>query len=90
MSTVEMRAEVHEMIDDVDGVLLEAIHAMLDTYTKRQAEDPIVGYEIDGTAITLSTLERQADEAMAQVARGEYITLAELEKESEEWLTRTK
>lgn len=90
MSTVDMRAEVHQMIDEVDIALLEAIHAMLGTYKKRQEEDPIVGYEIDGTPLTLSTLEKQADEAVAQVERGEYITLEELEKESEQWLTRTK
>lgn len=90
MSTVDMRAEMHQMIDEVDNALLEAIHAMLGTYKKRQEEDPIVGYEIDGTPLTLSTLEKQADEAVAQVERGEYITLEELEKESEQWLTRTK
>jgi len=90
MSTVEMRTEVHQMIDEVDNTLLEAIHAMLGTYKKRQEEDPIVGYEIDGTPVTLSTLEQQADEAIAQVERGEYITLKELKKESELWLTRTK
>ena len=89
MSATEIRAEVHQMIDEVDNNLLEAIHAMLGTYKKGQ-EDPVVGYEIDGTPITISTLERQADEAVAQVERGEYITLEELEKESEEWLTRTK
>ncbi|PTM13830.1 MAG: hypothetical protein DA408_05065 [Bacteroidetes bacterium] len=90
MSATEIRAEVHQMIDEVDDNLLEAIHAMLGTYKKRQEEDPIVGYEIDGTPITVSTLEQQADEAVAQVERGEYITLEELAKESEEWLTRTK
>ncbi|NBC06155.1 MAG: hypothetical protein GVY26_03075 [Bacteroidetes bacterium] len=90
MSTVEMRAKVHKMIDEVDNTLLEAIHAMLETYQKRQEDDPVVGYEVDGTPVTASTLEKQADEAMEQVARGEYITLAELEKESEQWLKRTK
>ena len=87
MSTVDMRAEVHQMIDEVDNALLEAIHAMLGAYKKRQEEDPVVGYEIDGTPVKLSTLEKQADEA---VEKGEYITLEELEKESEQWLTRTK
>jgi hypothetical protein len=89
MSTVEIRAKVHQMIDEVDHALLEAIHAMLETYQKRE-EDPTVGYEVDGRPITTSTLEEQADEAMGQVARGEYITLAELEKESEKWLKRTE
>ena len=51
MSTVAMRAKV-------DPVLLEAIHAMLETYQKRQLDDPVRGYELDGTPITASTLEQ--------------------------------
>ena len=90
MSTVKMRAKVHQMIDEVDNTLLEAIHAMLETYQKRQEGDSVTGYELDGTPVTASMLEEQADEAMDQVARGEYITLEELEKESEEWLKRTR
>jgi len=90
MSTMEIRDKVHQMIDEVDNTLLEAIYAMLETYQKRQGDDPVIGYEADGTPIAASTLEKQADEAMEQVARGEYTTLDELEKESEEWLKRTK
>jgi predicted GTPase len=90
MSTVEMRGKVHQIIGEVGPTLLEAIHAMLETYQKRREDDPVVGYELDGTPITASTLEQQADDAIEQVARGEYITLEELEKESEEWLKRTK
>lgn len=51
MSTVAMR-------DKVDPVLLEAIHAMLETYQKRQLDDPVRGYELDGTPVTASTLEQ--------------------------------
>ena len=92
MSTVEMRAEIDNLLNivqDKNESFLKVVHSMLETYVKEQ-EDPIVGYEIDGTAITLSTLEKQADEAVAEVERGEYTTLEELEKESELWLTRTK
>ncbi|MCR9055272.1 MAG: hypothetical protein NXI26_25730 [bacterium] len=82
MSTVEMRGKVHQIIGEVDPAPLEAIHAMLETYQKRREDDPVVGGELDGTPITASTLEQQADDAIEQVARGEYITLEELEKES--------
>lgn len=85
-----MRTEVHQMIEEADDALLEAIYAILEGHKKQHESDSIVGYELDGTPITLATLEQQADEAMAQVRRGEYTTLAELEKESEQWLTHIK
>ena len=89
MSAVEMREQVHQLIDQLDERLLKAVHAMLGTYVQKYV-DPIVGYEADGTPITASTLEQQADEAVTQIERGEYTTLEELEKESEQWLKRTK
>jgi hypothetical protein len=89
MSAVEMREEVHQLIDQLDDRLLEAVHAMLGIYVQKEV-DPVVGYEADGTPITASTLEQQADEAVTQIERGEYTTLEELEKESEQWLKRTK
>jgi hypothetical protein len=90
MSTLEMRTAVHQMIDEVDNVLLEAIHSMLETYRNRLIEDPIVGYEIDGTPITASLLESQAELAMEQVEQGEYITLEQLEQELELWQAHTQ
>lgn len=89
MSAGEMREEVHQLIDQLDDRLLEAVHAMLGIYVQKEV-DPVVGYEADGTPITASTLEQQADEAVTQIERGEYTTLEELEKESEQWLKRTK
>ena len=90
MSTVEMRAEVHQMIDEIDSPLLEAIHAMLGTYKKRQEEDTIIGYETDGTAVTASVFLEQAEIAIAEAKAGKGITVEELEKRSEQWLARIR
>lgn len=89
MSAVEIKAEINRYLELVeDERFLKVVHSMLDTYLKEG--DPIIGYEVDGTPITASTFLKQADESMAEVERGEYTTLEELEKESEEWLNRTK
>jgi trehalose/maltose hydrolase-like predicted phosphorylase len=89
MSTVEMRSEVHKMIDEIDDAFLAAVHALLGTY-KQQQKEAVIGYEVDGTPITAAAFIEQADELMAEVERGEYVTLKELEQESESWLKRTK
>jgi hypothetical protein len=89
MSTVEMRTEVHKMIDEIDDALLAAVHALLGAY-KQQQKEAVIGYEVDGTPITAAAFLERADELMAEVERGEYVTLEELEQESESWLKRTK
>jgi hypothetical protein len=93
MSAVEIKAEINRYLELVeDERFLKVVHSMLDTYLKESIgeDDPIIGYEVDGTPITASTFLKQAEESMAEVERGEYTTLEELEKESEEWLNRTK
>lgn len=90
MSTVDIRAEVHQMIDKADHVLLEAIYAMLEVYKKHKAEQTVIGYEEDGTPITAAALEEQAAEAITQIKQGNYTSLEELERESEQWLKPTK
>ena len=90
MSVAEMRAEVHQMIDEVDSVFLEAIHAMLGTYKKRQKEDPIVSYDVDGTPRTASELTAILDAEVEMVKKGEYITIEEFQKQSSKWDQNTK
>ena len=89
MSVSEQRSRAPELLDQLNDEFFSAVYSMLETYVSQQQLN-IVGYEIDGTPITAKMFLEQADEAMAAVDRGEYITLEELEKESEEWLERTK
>lgn len=91
MSTVEMRDKVHQMIDEVDNTLLEAIHAMLETYQKRQEDDPVASYDaVTGTPRTASELTSILDEEAAAVRRGEFTTFEDFQKESAQWDQRTK
>ncbi len=92
MSAVEIRTEIDNLLDkvqDQDESFLKVVYSVLCTYVQEQ-KDPTLGYETDGTPFTASAFLAQADEAMAAVERGEYITLEQLEKESEEWLKPTK
>ena len=92
MSAVEIRTEIDNLVEKVheqDESFLKVVYSMLSTYVQEH-KDPILGYETDGTPVTASAFLAQADETMAAVERGEYITLEQLEKESEECLKPTK
>ena len=92
MSAVELRTEIDSLLDVVQNKnesFLKVVHSMLSTYAQ-ELDDPVLGYETDGTPLTASAFLKQADEAMAAVEQGDYVTLEELEKESEEWLKPTK
>lgn len=85
MSTVEMRTEVHQMIDEIDSTLLEAIYAMLDAYQKRQ-EDPIIGYSVGGSPMYASVAKEEFKRRVEAVDDGAFITLEELKNEAQTWL----
>ncbi|MEM9261098.1 MAG: hypothetical protein AAGA62_15755 [Bacteroidota bacterium] len=89
MSTIDMRTESQQILERIDERFLAAVYALLRTYDE-PSQEPIVGYEIDGTPVTASRFLQQADEAMAAVDRGEYTTIEELEEESKKWLERTR
>ena len=90
MTIDEQRSHVPTLLEKVDDEFFSTVYAMLETYVRKQQPNPVIGYEADGTPITAQAFLRQADKAMEDVDRGEYITLEELEKESEAWLERTK
>jgi hypothetical protein len=84
MSAIELREEINRYLNQVDEGFLKVVHSMLDTYV-REKDDPIIGYEIDGTAVRASEARRQFIADIEAAKRGEYITLEDLEKESETW-----
>lgn len=89
MSTVDRRAKVHEMIDEVDTSFLEVVHVMLETY-KKQQEDPIEGYDVYGNPLRTSELMDKYEKGLAEVETGNYITVEELREKTKEWLSNTK
>ncbi len=89
-NAAEMKADLHRYIDLLDDKFVAIVHAMMDTYIEQQSEDPIIGYDIDGNPMFASVAKREFKARLDAVDRGEYITLEELEKESETWLKSTE
>ncbi len=87
MSTIEIRAELHKLIDQVDERFLKAVYLMISAY---QEKDPIMGYDIDGTPRTASELTDILDKEVEAAQRGEYITIEEFQKQSAQWGKPTK
>lgn len=85
MGTVEIRAEVHNMIDRLDEGFLKVVYAMLETYERQQKEDPIVGYDIEGLPLYASVAKAEYARRVAAMKDGQSTTIEELRKESEEW-----
>ncbi len=90
MSTIEIRTEVHQMIDEVDETLLKAIHAMLGAYQRELSEDPIIGYGPTGDPMYASTAREAYEKRYEAVEHGSFITLEDLKKESQTWLKGTQ
>jgi len=87
MSTTEIRAELHQLIDEIDDRFLKAVYLMVRSY---QEKDPIIGYDIDGTPRSASELTAMLDDEVAAASRGEYKTIEEFRKESARWGKPTK
>jgi hypothetical protein len=76
MSTVEMRTEVTDWLEELDENFLAAVHAMVGTYVNKQKEDP--KYASQMKAI-------YTEEIRAAKEDGQFMTIEELEIESESW-----
>jgi hypothetical protein len=87
MSTIEIRDEMHKLIDQIDERFLKALYLMVSTY---QAKEPIIGYDIDGTPRTASELTAILDKEVEAARRGEYITIEEFQEQSAQWGKPTK
>lgn len=82
-----MRAEVATWLNDLDDNFLAAVHAMVGTYRAKQEKvDPIIGYTLEGKPKYASKMKAIYDEEVrAAEEDGAFITLEELEEESETW-----
>jgi hypothetical protein len=93
MSTVELRAQLHHLIDDLDDRFLKAVHSMVSVYQKEDSiieDDPILGYETDGTPVTVSVFIEQAQNAVSEAKEGKGLSMEEFTTISEQWLAPTK
>lgn len=78
MGATKIRTDIDAYLDQVkDESFLKVVHSMLDTYVREQ-NDPIIGYEIDGTPVRASAARKQFETDIEAARRGDYITLEEL------------
>lgn len=84
MSSIEMRTQVHQMIDALDDSFLEVVYSMLGTY-QRQQNDPIIGYDLEGNALHASAAKEEYAKRVAAMKAGQKTTIEELRKESSKW-----
>lgn len=89
MSAIEMREQVHQLVDEIDERLLKAVYALLGTYTHNQ-DEAIEGYDLDGNPMNAEQLMDKYEAGLAEVKAGNYITVEELREKSKEWLAATK
>jgi len=79
MSTEELRAKVKEQINQIDDVrFLKVILAMCQAYEK-EFGDPVIGYEVDGTAVRASEARKQFAEDLSKPE--EFMSVEDFEKE---------
>jgi len=76
MSSVEMKAQIQEYLEQVDDSFVQAIHAMLGTYIAKQND--IVGYDVNGQPKYASEMKQTYREGLEAVAKGEGKSLEEM------------
>jgi hypothetical protein len=90
MGAVELRQDLHQLIDQLDERFLKAVHSMVIVYQESSDADQIAGYDIDGTPRTTSELTAILEAQVAAGLKGEYITVEDLRKQSNQWLGAIK
>jgi len=82
MTATALRKEVQQYINHADERFLRMVHSLAKEYVKK--EDKVVGYHV-GKPVKKSQLLSDLKEAEQQIEGGEYITIDQLERESETW-----
>ncbi|MBW2963088.1 hypothetical protein [Mesonia aestuariivivens] len=76
MATLDLRQTVLEYIKNkADGKFLRLVDAMAKTYQE----------ELDQERISIEQYNKEIDESIAQINRGEFYTQEEMEKMAKEW-----
>jgi len=92
MSIEKMKEVLHLRIEQGDERMLRVIYAVTDALDATTEGEEITDEMImaippspDWKPMTKAELKAELDEAKAQIERGEFITIDELEKEMQEW-----
>ena len=79
----EIRAEVHQWIEQLDDKFLNAIHSMLETYVQHEE-----GYGTSDNPISAEEMKNQLREEVEKGRQGQYISVDEWHEKSEQWLNQ--
>lgn len=87
MGAVELRDKLIGIINNSsDEKFLRMVNALQKSYFEDESSDnEIVAYTVEGQPLNRKEYIRQIKEAEAQIERGEYITVEDLERESANW-----
>lgn len=69
MSSIDIRKELHQYIDNCTDDIIAAVYAMLKTYNNNQSE-----------AVNLQQYNNDIDEAMKEMDSGKFITHDDVRK----------
>jgi len=82
MSTIELKTDLHNLIDEInDNAVLKALYMLL----KKQTQNDSVGYTTAMKPLTKKAFIKRIEKAETQIKKGQYVTIEELERESEKW-----
>jgi hypothetical protein len=79
MGVLELREELHSLINHADERFLKMVYAM----SKKYKSTVIVGYNPNGSPITQQELRKRVKAASKRVKSGDFLTQEEVEKEIE-------
>mgnify|MGYP002078838210 CR=1 FL=1 len=93
MSIEQIKETLHLRVEQADESFLRILHAMTEAYAAEYLEEEEITDEqiiaitanMDFKRLTKEELLNEIEEANAEIERGEFITIDDLEKEMEEW-----
>jgi hypothetical protein len=82
MSIFELKTDLHHLIDEInDTTVLKELHTIL----RKKPENEIIGNTANRKPLTIKQFISRIKKAEQQIKKGQYVTVEELEKESETW-----
>jgi hypothetical protein len=91
MGAEQIKAILHQRIEQADERFLQVIYAMVETYAEQYqtsgSDDEAIGYTPQGEPITVAELKAKINLAENQIDQGEFLTPEQLLQESQGWLS---
>ena len=86
MSVDLIKERLHSRIEQADEKLLRVLDQFAETlFAEYHNDEEFIGYQA-GELITVSELHAKINRAEEQIDKGEFLTIEQLEKESDQWL----